>query len=122
MVRSLLATGLVVSAVIGGGYVGLRTLGEDAKATFDELNRALEKNRPGQGRASAADAAAWIERYRAGARAAECGEGVNGWDYVCVFRDGDGRRRKVGVIVDWRQPTQMSPLVGARQRLPTPSS
>ena len=74
MVRSLLATGLVVSAVIGGGYVGLRTLGEDVKAPFDELNSALEKNLPREGKASAEDAAAWIERYRAGARAAECRE------------------------------------------------
>jgi hypothetical protein len=122
MVKSVLAIALAVSVVGGVGYVGLRTLGEDAKATFDELNRAFEKNAPGEGKASAQDAADWIERYRSGARRAVCRDASAGWDYVCVFTDGDGRRRKIGVIVDSRQPTQMSPLVGPRQRLPKPTA
>src|SRR5688572_30481920 len=117
MVKAVIATALAVTVVGGVGYVGFRTLGEDAKATFDELNQAFEENSPGTGKASAQDAADWIERYRAGASRAECREGVKGWDYVCVFVDGDGRRRKVGVMVGPIQPTQMSPLVGARQRL-----
>jgi hypothetical protein len=123
VVKSLLATGLVVSAVVGAGYIGLRSLGEEAKATFDELNRALEPPAPGKGKASAQDVAEWIERYRLGVRRAECPrEGVKGWDYVCVFVDGDGRRKKVGVMVGPIQPTQTSPPVGAGQRLPPPST
>jgi hypothetical protein len=120
VVKALVATGLAVSVVAGAGYVGLRTLGEDAKATFDKLNSALEDATPGKGKASAQDVGEWIERYRSGARRAECSEGVKGWDYVCVFVDGDGRTRKVGVLVDSRQPTQMSPLVGQRERLTKP--
>jgi hypothetical protein len=118
MVKALVVTGLAVSALAGAGYVGLHTLGDDAKATFDELNRAFEQNAPGEGKASAQEAAEWIERYRSGARAAQCGPGRAGWDYVCVFEDGDGRRRKVGIAVDARQPTQLSPLVGPRKPLP----
>jgi hypothetical protein len=121
MLRSLLVAGLAVSVVAGASVVGLRTVGREAKATFDTLNQALEDSTPGKGKASARDAAQWIERYRAGARGARCRDGGKGWDYVCVFRDGDGRRRKVGVIVGARQPTQMSPLVGVRRPLPTPS-
>jgi hypothetical protein len=120
MTKTLLVTILAVSVAAGTGYVGLRTLGENAKATFDELNRALEESSPGTSKASAQDAAAWIERYRSGARKARCSRGRDGWDYVCVFRDGDGRRRKVGLMVDSRQPTQMSPLAGPHQPLPAP--
>lgn len=122
MVKAVIATALAVTVVGGAGYVGFRTLGEDAKATFDELNQAFEENAPGSGKASAQDAADWIERYRSGARRAECREGVKGWDYVCVFTDGDGRRRKVGVVVGSTQPTHMSQLVGANDRLPTPGN
>jgi hypothetical protein len=122
MVKTLLATTLAVSVVAGTGYIGLRTLGENAKATFADLNQALEESSPGTGKASAQDAADWIERYRSGARDARCEDGRRGWDYVCVFRDGDGRRRKLAVMVNATQPTQMSPLLGPRQRLPTPGS
>jgi hypothetical protein len=122
MVKALLVTGLAVSIVGGAGYLGLRSLGEEAKATFEEVNRALEGSATGEGKASAQDVAEYIERYRAGARRAECREGVKGWDYVCVFTDGDGRRRKVGIMVGPVQPTQMSPLVAARDRLPTPGN
>ena len=120
--KLLLATGVAVSVVIGAGYVGLRSLGEEAQATFDELNRALETPTPRKGKATPQEVAEWIERYRVGARRVECGEGVKGWDYVCVIVDEDGRRRKIGVMVGPIQPTQMSPPVGARQRLPTPST
>lgn len=122
MVKALLVTGLAVSIVGGAGYLGLRSLGEDAKATFEEVNRALEGSATGEGKASAQDVAEYIERYRSGARRAECRVGIKGWDYVCVFTDGDGRRRKVGVVVGSTQPTHMSPLVGARDRLPTPGN
>jgi hypothetical protein len=122
MVKALLMTGLAVSLVGGAGYLGLRSLGEEAKATFEQVNRALEHDVPGEGKASAQDVAEYIERYRAGARRAECREGLKGWDYVCVFTDGDGQRRKVGVVVGSTQPTGMSPLVGAGQRLPTPGT
>src|SRR5919108_2883684 len=117
MLRSVIAAGVAVSVVAGAGVVGLRTLGNDAKATFDTLNKALERNQPGKGKASAREAADWIERYRAGARDAQCEAAPKQWDYVCIFKDGDGRRRKVGLLVDSRQPTQMSPLVGVHQRL-----
>lgn len=121
MLRFVLVAGLAVSVVAGVGVVGLRTLGGNAKATFDTLNKAFEDNMPRKGKASSREAAAWIERYRAGASNARCQKGAQGWDYVCVFKDRDGRRRKLGVIVDSRQPTQMSPLVGVHRRLPTPS-
>jgi hypothetical protein len=50
MVKALLVTGLAVSLVGGAGYLGLRSLGEEAKATFEEVNRGLERNvRRGQG-------------------------------------------------------------------------
>jgi hypothetical protein len=122
MVKALLATGVAVSVVAGVGFLGLRSLGEDAKGTLDEPNSAFEKNAPGEGKASAQDAADWIERYRSGARRAACREAASAWDYVCVFTDGDGRRRKIGLIVGSKQPTQISPLVGARQRLPNPTA
>jgi hypothetical protein len=120
VLRSVLIAGLAVSVVAGAGVVGLRTLGEQAKGTFETLNRAFEDSVPREGKASARDAADWIERYRSGAGGARCRPEPGDWDYVCIFKDGDGRRRKMGVIVDARQPTQMSPLVGVRQRLPTP--
>lgn len=122
MVKALLVTGLAVSIVGGAGYLGLRSLGEDAEATFEEVNSALEGSASGEGKASAQDVAEYIERYRSGARRAECREGIKGWDYVCVFTDGDGLRRKVGVVVGSTQPTHMSPLVGANDRLPTPGN
>jgi hypothetical protein len=121
MLRAVLAAGLVVSVVAGVGVVGLRTLGGNAKATLDTLNEALERSQPGKGRASAREVADYFERYRAGARDASCREGRNGWDYVCVFRDGSDRWRKVAVIVDSTQPTQMSPLLGVHRHLPAPS-
>jgi hypothetical protein len=121
-VKTRIATVALVSVVAGAGFVGLRTLGESAKETFDELNRTFERNAPGTGKASSQDAAAWIERYSAGAKHASCRAGQDGWDYVCVFRDGAGRRRKVGVVVGSKQPTQMSPLVAPRQRLPKPAA
>jgi hypothetical protein len=122
MLKALLVTGLAVSIVGGAGYLGLRSLGEEAKATFEEVNRALEGSAAGEGKASTQDVAEYIERYRSGARRAECREGIKGWDYVCLFTDGDGRRRKVGIMVGPVQPTQMSPLVGPRDRLPTPGN
>jgi hypothetical protein len=121
MLRSVLAAGLVVSIVAGVGVVGLRALGGNAKATLDTLNEALERSQPGKGKASAHDVANYFERYRAGARDARCRNGPEGWDYVCVFKDGDGRRRKIGVLVDSRQSTQMSPPMGVHRRLPSPS-
>jgi hypothetical protein len=122
MLKSLLATGAAVSAVVGVGYVGLHSLGEQAKKNLDELNNALEQSLPGKGKASAREVADWIERYRSGARGAECRRGRAGWDYVCVFRDADGRRRKFGVIVDSKQPSLMSPLVGAGEPVPSRGS
>jgi hypothetical protein len=113
---------VAVSVVAGVGSLGLQSLGEDAKGTLDELNSAFEKNAPGEGKASAQDAAGLIERYRSGARRAACREAASAWDYVWVFTDGEGRRRKIGLIVGSKQPTQMSPLVGARQRLPKPTA
>lgn len=121
MIRTLLVAGVAVSVVAGAGVIGLRTLGNDAKTTFDTLNRTFEGSLPGDGKASARDVADYFERYRAGARGAHCRKGPRGWDYVCVFRDGDGRRRKVGVLVDSKQPKHMSPLVGVHQRLPAPT-
>jgi hypothetical protein len=122
MVKSLLAVGLAVSVAAGVGFLGLQSLGEDAKGTLDELKSAFEKNAPGEGKASVQDAADWIERYRSGARRAACREAASASDYVCVFTDGDARLRKIGLIVGSKQPTQMSPLLGARRRLPNPTA
>jgi hypothetical protein len=120
MLKSVLVVGLAVTVFAGAGAVTLRTLGNDAKATFDSLNRALAESAPAKKKASARDVADWIERYGAGASGARCGKTKKRWDYVCVFKDGQGRRIKMGVIVDSGQPIEMSPVVRLRRPLPPP--
>jgi hypothetical protein len=120
MLKSVLVVGLAVTVFAGAGAVALRTLGNDAKATFDSLNRALAESAPARKKAAARDVAEWIERYRAGASGARCGKTKKRWDYVCVFKDGQGRRVKMGVMVDSRQPIEMSPVVRLRRPLPPP--
>ncbi len=121
MLRGVLAAGLTVTVVAGAGVIALRSLGEGAEETFDTLNRTFSANAPGKGEASAQDVADWIERYRTGVRSVRCRKPASGWDYVCSFRNDGGRRLKVGVLVDSRQPRQMSPVVPARRPLPPPS-
>lgn len=106
--------------VCRSGAVALRTVGNDAKATFDTLNQAFADSAPARGKASARDVAKWIERYRAEASGTRCGKTKKRWDYVCVFKDGQGRRVKMGVMVDSRQPIEMSPVVRLRPPLPPP--
>jgi hypothetical protein len=120
MLRLVLIGGLAAALFAGTGVVALRTLGQDAKATFDDLNQAFADSAPANKKASARDVADWIERYRAGASGARCGKTKRSWDYVCVFKDGQGRRVKMGVMVDSRQPIEMSPVVKRRQPLPPP--
>lgn len=120
MLKSVLVVGLAVTVFAGAGAVALRTLGNDAKATFDSLNRALAESAPATKKASARDVAEWIERYRTGASGARCGKTKKRWDYVCLFKDGQGRRVKMGVMVDSRQPIEMSPVVRLRRPLPPP--
>lgn len=120
MLKLFLVAGLALSVFAGVGVVTLRTLGDDAKATFDNLNETFANSAPGKERASARDVGDWIERYRAGASGARCKKTRKGWDYVCVFKDGQGRRVKMGVLVDSRQPIQMSPVVKLRRPLPPP--
>jgi hypothetical protein len=120
MFKLVLVAGLAFTVFAGAGAVALHTVGNDAKATFDSLNRALADSAPAKKRASARDVADWIERYRPGANGARCGKTKKRWDYVCVFKDGLGRRLKMGVMVDSRQPIQMSPVVGLRRQLPPP--
>jgi hypothetical protein len=120
MLKSVLVVGLAVTVFAGAGAVALRTLGNDAKATFDSLNRALAESAPATQKASARDVAEWIERYRTGASGARCGKTKKRWDYVCLFKDGQGRRVKMGVMVDSRQPIEMSPVVRLRRPLPPP--
>jgi hypothetical protein len=108
--------------VIGGAaVVGLRTLGEDAKATFDTLNRTFEDSVPGEGKASSQDVEDWIVRYRRDARGVVCEKDLRAWDFVCVFKNSKGRRLKMGVMVNWSQPIQMSPVVKLRRPLPRPA-
>jgi hypothetical protein len=45
---------------------------------------------------------------RAGASGARCTKTKERWDYVCVFKDGQGRRVMMGVMVDSRQLIEMS--------------
>lgn len=120
MLKSVLVAGLAVTVFAGAGAVALRTLGNDAKATFDTLNQAFADNAPAKGKASPRDVAEWIERYRADASGTRCGKTKKSWDYVCVFKDGQGRRVKMGVMVDARQPIEMSPVVKLRKPLPPP--
>jgi hypothetical protein len=117
MLKSVLVAGLAVAVIAGTGTVAL---GTDAKATFDSLNRALADSVPAKKKASARDVADWIERYRTGASGMRCGKTKKRWDYVCVFKDGQGRRVKMGVIVDSRQPIEMSPVARLRRPLPPP--
>ena len=121
MLRGVLAAGLTVSVVAGAGVLALRSVGEGAKETFGTLNRTFSDNAPEKGEASAHDVADWIERYRADARGVRCRKAASGWDYVCFFRNDGGRRLKVGVVVDSRQPRQMSPIVPVRRPLPPPN-
>jgi hypothetical protein len=120
-VKSLLVVVLAVSTFAGVGIAAFRSLGLNTKTRLEAVNSALTGGAPVQGKASAQETAAWIERYRAGATDARCREGQKGWDYVCAFRDGTGRRLKVGVTVDTRQPLRMSPLVGLRRPVPSSS-
>jgi hypothetical protein len=120
MLRTVLAAGLAASVIGGAGVVTLRALGEDTKATFDTLNEGLADSAPESGKASAEDVADWIERYRADLSGTRCEKGTNGWDYVCSFTDSQGRRLKLGVLVDSRQPIQMSPAVRGRRPLAPP--
>jgi hypothetical protein len=120
MLKSVLVAGLAVTVFAGAGAVALRTIGNDAKATFDTLNSALADNVPANKKASARDVADWIERYRAEASGARCGKTKKRWDYVCVFKDGQGHRVKMGVMVDSGQPIEMSPVVRLRRPLPPP--
>jgi hypothetical protein len=121
MLRGVLAAGLTVSVVAGAGVVALRSVGEDARDTFDTLNQAFSDNASGEGEASAQEVSDWIERYRDGARGVRCRRAASGWDYVCFFRADGGRRLKVGVVVDSRQPRRMSPIVPVRRPLPPPN-
>ena len=120
MLKSVIVVGLAVTVFAGAGAVALRTVGNDAKATFDSLNRALADNAAVKKKASARDVADWIERYRAEASGTRCGRTKKSWHYVCVFKDGQGRRAKMGVMVDARQPIEMSPVVKLRRPLPPP--
>jgi hypothetical protein len=120
MVKGVLVV-LGVAGVLGSGAFALRSVVERADATFDTLNEALADAIPGKGKASAQETAAWIERFRPGASHVQCERAAKQWDYVCVFR-GDGKRRlKMGVIVNYKQPIEMSPAVHLRQRLPAPA-
>jgi hypothetical protein len=121
MVKSLLAVGLAVSVAARVGFLGLQSLGEDAKGTLDEL-KPSRRTLPERGRPPPRMLADWIERYGSGARRAACREAASASDYVCVFTDGDAGLRKIGLIVGSKQPTQMSPLLGARRRLPNPTA
>ena len=96
-------------------------MSEEAEATFDTLNRTFAESAPGDDKASAQDVAAWFERYRPDTAAVQCRKAPPRWDYVCVFRAESGRRMKVGVLVDSRQPVKMSPIVLARSPLPPQS-
>jgi hypothetical protein len=120
MLKGVLVT-FTVLGLVGGGVVALRSVGEEAEATFDTLNRTFADSAPGKEKASAQDVADWIARYRADTSDVRCGIGRKGWDYVCVFRTERGRRLKVGVVVDSRQPIEMSPIVAVRRPLPGPS-
>jgi hypothetical protein len=120
MLRTVLVAGLAVSVVAGAGVLTLRTLGDEAKETFGTLNEAFADSEPGQRKASAQEVADWIARYRTDARKPHCQRGADGWDYVCVFRNRQGRQVKVGVIVNSRQPIQMSPAVRTRRPLARP--
>ena len=120
MLKGVLVT-FTVLGLAGAGVVALRSVGEEAEATFDTLNRTFAESAPGEEKASTQDVAAWFERYRPDARAVQCRRAPSGWDYVCVFRTEPGRRMKVGVRVDSRQPIEMSPIVRARRPLPPPS-
>jgi hypothetical protein len=113
--------GFAVSVLAGAGFVGLRALGEETKGTFDTLNEALAESAPGDEKATAGDVEAWIERYRTEARRISCASRSAEWDYVCTFEDRQKRTLKMGVMVDSRQPMQMSPIVKARKRLPPPT-
>ena len=120
MLKLFLVAGLAVSVFAGVGVITLRALGDDAKATFDTLNETFANSAPTKKKASGRDVADFIERYRAEASGTRCKKTKKSWDYVCVFKDGQGRRVKMGVIVDSRQPIQMSPVVKLRRPLPSP--
>jgi hypothetical protein len=120
MLKLFLVAGLAVSVFAGVGVVTLRTLGDDAKATFDTLNETFANSALDKEKAPARNVTDWIERYRAGASGARCTKTRKSWDYVCVFKDAQGRRVKMGVMVDSRQPIQMSPVVKLRRPLPPP--
>lgn len=121
MLRTLLAVALGLSVVGGTGLVALRAVGEDTEHRLDALNEAFADAAPATGKASAEDAARWIERYVPGATGPRCESGAAGWDYVCTF-DRRGRRVKMGVAVDATQPVETSPIVKAPRRLPPPAN
>jgi hypothetical protein len=105
MLKSVLVVGLAVTVFAGAGAVALRTLGNDAKATFDSLNRALAESAPATQKASARDVAEWIERYRTGASGARCGKTKKRWDYVCLFRTDKGAESR---WASWSTPGNRS--------------
>jgi hypothetical protein len=121
MLRGVLVT-FTVLGLAGAGVVALRSVGEEAEATFDSLNRTFAESARDEEKASRQDVAVWFKRYRPDAPAVRCRRAPSGWDYVCVFRTEPGRRMKVGVRVDSRQPVEMSPIVSARKQLPPPSN
>jgi hypothetical protein len=114
--------GVGMSLVGGAVAVGLHELGNHAAQTFQTLNRALSESTTQREQDNARDVAVWIKTYRPGAKKVACRRGTRGWRFVCVFRDRDGRRVKVGVNVRGRQPTKMSPIVARGRRLPAPSA
>ena len=118
MVKALALAGVGFALFGGVTAVGLRSLGEHTAATFETINRALT---PPKKTANARDVADWIETYRPGASRARCRKGTHGWDYVCTFRESDGRRVKLGALVAASQPVTMSRIVGIHDRLPEPS-
>lgn len=117
MLKSVVALALGLAVIGGTGVVVLRAVGEDTKETLDTLNDAFADAAPAKGSASPREAARWVERYVPGASGARCAKGEAGWDYVCTF-DRQGRPVKMGVVVDARQPVEMSPIVRASRRLP----
>jgi hypothetical protein len=120
VLRTVVVAGLAVSFLVGAGVFALSTVGEEAETTFNTLNEAFADAEPRKGKASAQEVSDWIERYRADATGTRCRQGTGGWDYVCIFRSRRGRRLKMGIVVDWKQPIEMSPTVRLRQRLASP--
>jgi hypothetical protein len=117
MLKTVVAVALGLAVLGGTGVAVFRTVGENTKETFDTLNEAFADAAPANGNASARDAARWIERYVPGASGARCRKRAAGWDYVCTF-ERQGRRVKMGVVVNATQPVEMSPIVRAARRLP----